>query len=59
MLVCSLLGQCTYKNDNTEWCSVETVILVSTVYIGWEGMLLHEGKRKPRISGLSESFSFM
>lgn len=51
MPVCSLLGQCTYKNDNTKWCRIETVILVSTVYISPGGMLLQEGKWKPRISG--------
>lgn len=22
--VCSLLGQCTYKNGNTKWCSIES-----------------------------------
>lgn len=49
--VCSLLGQCTYKNGNTKWCSIETVILGITVYIGYKGMLFLEGKWKPRISG--------
>lgn len=50
MLVCSLLGSCTYKNDNTEWCSVGAN--PGEHYLRRSGeKAITGGKWKPRISG--------